>query len=103
LDIGIDRYRREDFFQQPHTSFSESDLAFVGMVMAQLADGHGFKKEDPLTGIRSMGIHLLLPVVHFKFGSVFSIPMGDGILDEYTGIHVVSGAQVVLFNLVSRD
>ena len=101
LDIGAGRYRDEDYYDQPDPSLRNSDLPLVETAMRQLSGGNGFELNWPLTDIGNHGMHMLMPILHFRLASVVSHYAEGGVNDECTGTHITSEVPVTLFNFVA--
>ena len=103
IEIGPEKYRKIDFYQQPPSDFDTVDLAIITHGCNQVIDGIGMTKEKPFTGLDVSGFNALFKLFHFESierKTEFKFTLNDkkGILDCITFQHLIDGSQVVYYN-----
>jgi hypothetical protein len=103
LKIGPDKYRKEDFFQQPPLNLDTVDMESIRYGCEQIIEGRGFNYTTPLQGLGVSGFYRLMELFHFQFESrktkySFKYEEEKGALDIMTFAHQVDDGKVTLFH-----
>lgn len=103
LQMGADTYRKGDFFKQPPEEMSQEDLDILQLACRQIAEGKGFDKNKPLTGLGVSGFYDVMQLFHFQSKSretFYQFRLGEekGALDCITFQHRVDGREATLYN-----
>lgn len=97
MGMGADRYRRADHFHQPPADLSPADHLALTSGMGQLATDCGGSAYDPLIGLTTEQMRLLLHTLHFRVVSHHICTGRRGYVDEYHAEHVVTDTPLILF------
>jgi hypothetical protein len=103
LKIGPDKYRKEDFFQQPPLNLDTVDMESIRYGCEQIIEGRGFNYTTPLQGLGVSGFYRLMELFHFQFESrktkySFKYEEEKGALDIMTFAHQVDDGKATLFH-----
>ena len=99
--MGVERYRQEDFFDQPSADLSEEDIEGLLLACAQMDQGLGFSAEEPLNDVPVGACYALIETFHFGLSARRSTPSSDAITDEMRCRHrVTPELEGALFNRV---
>ena len=100
--LGVERYRQEDYFDQPAEDLDPDDLSELLRACQQIENGKGFSAENPLDSIDVGGCYALIAAFHFQVTDRRS-SMGVGsITDELRCRHrVTPETHGALFNRVT--
>ena len=103
LKIGPDKYRKEDFFQQPLLNLGTVDMESIRYGCEQIIEGRGFNYTTPLQGLGVSGFYSLMELFHFKFESrktkySFKYEEEKGALDIMTFTHQMDDRKATLFH-----
>ena len=104
LKIGTDKYRKQDFFNQPDISLNKDELLLIEVGCTQILEGKGVVKEEPFIGLGISGFRILFNLFHFdtirhKSKSV-TIQGKKGMLDEMHLEHVIDKQEIIYYNWV---
>ena len=103
LKIGPDKYRKEDFFQQPPLNVAAKDMESIRYGCEQIVEGRGFDHKTPLQGLGVSGFYRLMELFHFQFESrktkySFKYEEEKGALDIMTFTHQMDDRKATLFH-----
>ena len=103
LKIGPDKYRKEDFFQQPPLNLDTVDMESIRYGCEQIIEGRGFNYTTPLQGLGVSGFYRLMELFHFQFESrktkySFKYEEEKGALDIMTFTHQMDDRKATLFH-----
>ena len=99
--MGVERYRKEDFFDQPSEDLDSEDLADLLRGCQQIEDGLGFSAETPLDDIGVGACYALIQTFHFRVTDRRSSMGSEAITDELRCCHEVTPeVHGALFNRV---
>jgi hypothetical protein len=103
LKIGPDKYRKEDFFQQPPLNLDTVDMESIRYGCEQIIEGRGFDHKTPLQGLGVSGFYRLMELFHFQFESrktkySFKYEEEKGALDIMTFTHQMDDRKATLFH-----
>ena len=103
LKIGPDKYRKEDFFQQPPLNVAAKDMESIRYGCEQIVEGRGFNFSTPLQGLGVSGFYRLMELFHFQFESrktkySFEYEEEKGALDIMTFTHQMDDRKATLFH-----
>lgn len=99
--LGPEKYRQEDYFQEPRGDNETLELIFSGCI--QICNGKGLTKENPLSELGVSGFYSLMRMFHFDSVSrrtdhSFEYNGKSGALDEITFEHRVDKRTSTIFN-----
>ena len=103
LEIGPEKYRKEDAFHQPPIDFDSNDIEILKNGCKQILDGAGLIPEKAFTNLDVLGFSALFRMFHFssisrKTKYSFLLNGKKGVLDQITFEHVVDGTRVTYYN-----
>jgi hypothetical protein len=103
LKIGPDKYRINDYFNQPSIENSDDQLALLVLGCSQIVEGKGLFKNNPFMNLDVSGFSLLMRLFHFKTESRttehnIEFEEKKGALDCITFIHLIDNRKATLFN-----
>ena len=103
LKIGLDNYRKEDFFEQPPLNLDTVDMESIRNGCEQIIEGRGFDYKTPLQGLGVSGFYRLMELFHFQFESrktkySFIYEEEKGALDIMTFTHQMDDRKATLFH-----
>ena len=103
LELGPEKYREDDAFNQPPADFYEEDLQILANGCKQVLEGIGLTSEKPFTNLDVMGFNALFRLFHFqnvrrkcKHGFIYKDKRGA--LDCITFEHIMDGSEIVYYN-----
>ncbi len=100
-EMGVDRYRKEDFFDQPSVQLDDDELEGLMKACVQIHRGLGFSVEAPLEGVLVASCYGLIAAFHFKVAGRRSTVGSDGITHEMRCRHrVATDMEGAVFNRV---
>lgn len=103
LEIGPEKYRKDDAFHQPPIDFDSNDIEILNNGCRQILDGAGLIPEKAFTNLDVSGFSALFRMFHFssisrKTKYSFILNGKKGILDCITFEHQVDGSRVTYYN-----
>jgi hypothetical protein len=102
LIMGDKMYRKKDALGMPDPELSDEEIELLKIGCKQIREGKGKTPENPLTDIGIHGFYLLIGLFHFKIGTQkASKSKSGGFLDTMECIHLITGDELVLYNLVN--
>lgn len=103
LILGPEGYREADTFGMPSLEEPEDMLEKIRMGMQQICKLQGWASEYPFEGLEIDGFYALMNTLHFELEMQRIFEKDDTmILDEMRMRHIVTGAQIVLYNRVDK-
>jgi len=107
LKIGPNKYRKQDFFNQPDINLNQEELKIIEDGCKQILEGKGILKEEPFIGLGIGGFRILFHLFHFdtishKAKSV-TIEGKKGMLDEMHLEHVMDKQEIIYYNWVQYE
>lgn len=97
-------YRKNDALGMPDPELSKEELELLKTGCRQIQEGKGKSPDNPLTEIGIHGFYLLIELFHFELKSQSTMKSSeDGFLDKMECGHLVTGDELVLYNLVNSD
>ena len=103
VELGPEKYREMDFFNQPRADLAPETLEKICHACTQLVEGVGFDEAQPLTGVGIPAFYALADTLHFDVAGQKVVHTEEGMLDFMKIQHRVSPDTCgVLFNLVDH-
>jgi hypothetical protein len=103
LKMKPEIYRKNDALGRPEPDLTEEELNLIKLGCRQIIEGKGKTPDNPLVDIGIHGFYLLIDLFHFELSMQMMVKMNvEGVLDRMECEHIVTGEELVLFNLVKK-
>lgn len=108
LKKGPEKYRIDDYFNQPPTESTNNELALLKLGCEQVLEGKGLFKNNPFVNLDVAGFNSLMRLFHFETESrktkhKIEIEEKKGALDCITFIHLVDNRKTTLYNFCEYE
>jgi hypothetical protein len=102
LNIGPKKYGISDALGKPRADTDPELMKKIQSGFEQLMKHKGFFRENPVNDIGIEAFHEMMLILHFDCKKVESFFQKDSIVDEMSFEHIVTGANIMLYNEVEK-